>query len=503
MGSRRLGGEALDLRALKAAGGLARLGVGEGDTVAILMRNDIPFMEMSLACGVLGAYSVPINWHFTTSEAEHILVDSGAKVVLCHADLWPVIAPVIRPDISVFLVATPPDIQEAYGIDSSACGVADDMTDWETWVDAQAPSEAVPKQAPSSMIYTSGTTGNPKGVRREPPTPQQAEENTKLRRLIYDFRPEMCAVMTGPLYHSAPNVYSLFTVRVGGTLHLMPRFDAEELLRLIDAERVTHGHVVPTMFIRLLALPDDVRGRYDVSSLQRVVHGAAPCPIDVKRRMIDWWGPVITEYYGGTETGPVTFCHAEDWLSHPGTVGRAAPNSAIEIVDEDGALLPPNEIGEIFLRIWSYPDFTYQNNNTAREDCERDGLVSIGDVGHLDDEGYLYLSDRKRDMVISGGVNIYPVEIEHVLVAMPGVHDCAVFGIPNAEFGESLAAAVQIDEGVEVTEEQIRDWLGARLSRYKIPRVFAFHEALPREETGKIYKRKLREPYWVEAGRQI
>ncbi len=502
-GERRLGGAALEERVKKAASGFLSLGLQEGDRVAILMRNDIAFLEATFACGELGLYPVPVNWHFSPDETAYVLNDSGAKALVIHADLLPAVAHSLPNGIECVVVETPPEVQNAYGLAPEACTVQSGELNWDRWLEEQKPYAGAPKAAPASMIYTSGTTGHPKGVRRLPPKEDQTAATLEARKYVFDFDPAMRAVMTGPLYHSAPNLYSTFSVRIGGTLFLQPRFDAEETLALIEREKLTHGHLVPTMFVRLLRLPQEVRAKYDLSSLVRVMHGAAPCSEAVKRQMIDWWGPVIHEYYGGTETGAAVHCSSEEWLAHPGTVGKAIPGATVKVLDEQGEELPAGEVGEIFLRLWSFPDFTYHNKDVARGECERDGLITCGDVGCLDEDGFLYLRDRKRDMVISGGVNIYPVEIEHELIQMPGVQDCAVFGIPNEEFGESLAAAIQPMAGASLREEDVTAWLAPRIAKYKLPHVVTFHEALPREETGKIFKRKLRDPYWKGAGRAI
>jgi long-chain acyl-CoA synthetase len=356
------------------------------------------------------------------------------------------------------------------------------------------------------MIYTSGTTGNPKGVKRLNLGPEFVQIVGVVAREVLGFEPEkpVRTVITGPLYHSAPNFYGLHAVREGALAILEPRFDPEELLRLIEQYRITHLHVVPTMFVRLLHLSEEVRKRYDLSSLVRVVHGAAPCPMHVKQAMIDWWGPVITEYYGGTETGFVTFHTTEEALRKPGTVGRPLPGVIIRVYDDDGRELPPGEIGEVY----SWLDvgelnFTYHGMPDQRAAIERNGVVSIGDVGYLDEEGYLFLCDRKRDMVISAGVNIYPAEIEAALLLIPGVRDCAVFGIPHEEFGETVCAYVEPEPDAALDEAALRAFLSEHLADFKVPRVIRFETGLPREDSGKIMKRKLREPYWEATGRRI
>jgi long-chain acyl-CoA synthetase len=268
------------------------------------------------------------------------------------------------------------------------------------------------------------------------------------------------------------------------------------MLRLIERHHVTHMHMVPTMFVRLLKLPEEVKRRYDLSSLRFIVHGAAPCPPEVKRAMIDWWGLVINEYFGATETGIPVWHSASEALAKPGTVGRAIDGGIVKIFRADGTPCDVNEPGEIFMRQMAMSDFDYHGDAQARAEAGRDGLVSIGDVGYLDQDGYLFLCDRKRDMVISGGVNIYPAEIESVLIGMPGVRDCAVFGIPDEEFGERLCAYIEPECGASLSPSAVQEYLRGRLANYKVPGEVCFQEALPREATGKIFKRKLREPYW-------
>jgi long-chain acyl-CoA synthetase len=403
-------------------------------------------------------------------------------------------------------VPTPPEIAKAYGLAPEQCRAPAGATIWDDWLAGCAPLANPGAGGISSMIYTSGTTGNPKGVKRLNLGPEFVQIVGVVAREVLGFEPEkpVRTVITGPLYHSAPNFYGLHAVREGALAILEPRFDPEELLRLIERYRITHLHVVPTMFVRLLHLPEAVRKRYDLSSLVRVVHGAAPCPMHVKRAMIDWWGPVITEYYGGTETGFVTFHTTEEALRKPGTVGRPLPGVIIRVYDDDGRELPPGEIGEVY----SWLDvgelnFTYHGMPEQRAAIERNGVVSIGDVGYLDEEGYLFLCDRKRDMVISAGVNIYPAEIEAALLLLPGVRDCAVFGIPHEEFGETVCAYVEPEPDAALDEAAVRAFLSERLADFKVPRVIRFETGLPREDSGKIMKRKLRDPYWEATGRRI
>jgi long-chain acyl-CoA synthetase len=495
----RCGGRAsthaeLFTRALRATRGLHELGVGAGDRVALLLRNSLEFIEASIATVPLGASAVPINWHWRGQEIAHVLRDSAAKVLVMHADLWPAIASSLPAGLALVVVP---------GDHDGAGRAPDGALRWQQWLSAQEPWSEAAEAAPTSIIYTSGTTGVPKGVVREPASDAQREAAQALLGEIFRLGPEERTVIPAPLYHTAPNVYALSAVVRGMDTTIMERFDAEQFLRIVAERRVTVVQMVPTMFVRLLALPADVRARYDISSLRWVVHAAAPCPPEVKRATIEWLGPIVAEYYGGTETGPVTFCTSEEWLAHPGTVGRAIENATVQILDEQGRRLPPGESGEVYMWLDVWPDFTYANDEEKRRSVERDGLVSCGDVGYLDEDGFLYLNDRRSDMVISGGVNIYPAEIEACLHTLSGVRDCAVFGIPDDEFGEALAVHVELAEGARLSAEDVREHVRANLAGYKTPRVVEFSAQLPREDSGKIFKRRLREPYWAQRERAI
>jgi long-chain acyl-CoA synthetase len=324
-----------------------------------------------------------------------------------------------------------------------------------------------------------------------------------MRARIYGLKPGVRALLPGPLYHSAPNAFALRAGRLGGALFLMPRFDAEGLLRLVQQEAIDTIFMVPTMFVRLLKLPEEIRQKYDVSSLRHVVHAAAPCPPDVKHAMIKWWGPVVHEYYGSTESGAVTHATPEDALRKPGTVGKVLDGAELRFLDEDGHVLPPGNIGEIYSRSVDSPDFSYHNKPEKRIEIERDGFITSGDVGYIDEDGYVFISDRKRDMVISGGVNIYPAEIEAALHGLPGVHDCAVFGIPDDDFGEALMAVIEPQAGIDIDIDAIGAQLRSALADYKVPRRIEVRADLPREDSGKIFKRHLRDPYWEKSKRRI
>jgi long-chain acyl-CoA synthetase len=507
--------EAMLETAERAASGFASMGIGTGDSVALVLRNDFAFFEASTAAGQVGAYPVPVNWHFTPDEAGYLFRNCGAKAIVIHADLLGGVESAIPDNVEVLVVETPPEIAAGYGLPKSACEVPADRRNWARWLEAFPRRPRETQEPPGAIIYTGGTTGRPKGVRRPPPTPQQYMASVQSAGYVFGFQdalvammtgqpaPPLLTIVTGPMYHSAPNAYGAFALRAGGDVVLQPRFDPEELLAMIEQHRATHLHMVPTMFVRLLKLPEEVKRRYDLSSLKHVVHAAAPCPPHVKRGMIDWWGPIINEYYGSTETSAVVYCTSADWLAHPGTVGRPVKDARIRILREDGTDAPAGEPGEVYCRVTTASDFTYHGDDDKRRKAERDGLISVGDIGYLDADGFLFLCDRKNHMVISGGVNIYPAEIEAELLKLPGVADCAVFGVPDEEFGEALCAWIQPSPGATLDPAGVRTELARHLAKYKIPKLIEFAGDLPREDSGKIFKRKLREPYWERAGRAI
>jgi long-chain acyl-CoA synthetase len=492
-----------DGRVSRIAGGLSQLGIRAGDSVALLMRNDIAFLEASYAVMRLGAYAVPINWHFKGPEIAYILEDSLCRALIGHADLIAVVQDAIPAGTKIFALSPPPEIVAVYEIAPASCAIPEDAADFEAWLTSAPPYAGANVPPTQSMIYTSGTTGHPKGVRREAPNAEQQVAQDEHRARYYGVKPGIRALLPGPLYHSAPNTFGLRAGMVADVLILMPRFDPEALLALIEAERIDTIFMVPTMFVRLLALPEETRRRYDLSSLRHVVHAAAPCPAHVKAAMIAWWGPVICEFYGSTETGGVTFATSEEALKKPGTVGRAAPGARVVIRGENGEPAAPGIVGEIYSAFSYYPEFTYHNRAEKRAEIGWNGLITCGDIGYLDAEGYLFICDRKADMVISGGVNIYPAEIEAALLALPGVSDCAVFGIPDETFGESLMAVVEPQGGVTLDPEALRLALKTQLSDYKLPRRIEIRSDLPREDSGKIFKRRLRDPYWANTGRKI
>jgi long-chain acyl-CoA synthetase len=364
------------------------------------------------------------------------------------------------------------------------------------------------------MNYTSGTTGQPKGVRRALPETPIEETDLGAALLSYNIardEPDNVHLMACPWYHTAPLIMATPSVHMGHTLVLMDRFQAERALELIERYRVTITHLVPTQFVRLLALPEAQQRKYDVSSLRHVIHGAAPCALELKRRMIDWFGPVLDEYYNSSEGVGGTIIFSDEWLARPGSVGKPRDDNEIVIMDDDGKILPPGQVGTVYSIGRGRADFEYFKDPAKTAQSKHGQYRTVGDVGYMDKDGYLYLSDRKADMIISGGVNIYPAEIESVLIAHPRVADVAVFGVPNAEWGEEVKAVVELLPGrgpsVEGEDQLIRaellEFLKARVARYKLPRSIDFTDALPRDPNGKLYKRRLRDPYWAGQQRAI
>ncbi|MCG2581103.1 MAG: AMP-binding protein [Marinobacter sp.] len=501
-GSRHLTHEEFQYNIRQAANGFKRMGVQPGDCVGIFMRNDIPFLTANHAANYVGAYGVPINWHLAGEELEYILKDCGARVMVIHADLWRRIHQAIPRDVQCLVVETPEDIRAAFDLDQDLCTVPEGETDWQSWLGAEEPIAEPAETGPSSMLYTSGTTGHPKGVRRVTLDKEGAAQMRDFRSRVYGCAPGARCMVPGPLYHSAPNGYSMQASKISDLLVIVPRFDAEGVLQLIEEYKLTAGIMVPIMFIRMLKLPEAVRNQYDLSSLEFIIHAAAPCPADVKRRMIEWFGPVINEFYGSTESSAVVACNSEQALAKPGSVGKTVPEAEIRILDEGGNCLPPNTVGEIYSR-FPLLDFTYHGKPEARAEIDRDGFITSGDMGYLDEDGFLFIADRVKDMVISGGVNIYPAEIESVLHNYPGIKDCAVFGIPDEEFGESVMAVVEAEGANGICVDEVKVYLREHLAGFKVPKTIEIGSDLPREDSGKIFKRRLRDKYWQQVGRKI
>jgi long-chain acyl-CoA synthetase len=479
-------GAEIDARAARLAGGLVSLGIEDGDVVAVMLRNIPAFVDLIQACRIAGAYYCQINWHFKRDEAGHILADCGAKVLIIQPDLLAEIESAVPSGVQVIVVD---DSERA--------------TDYETWLASQAPFAGPSRTPRGHMAYTSGTTGRPKGVRRMPLTPAQQVLSAQVAREALGIYPGVRSLLSAPLYHSAPSSFAQQSLLQGSLFVLEEKFDAEATLALIERHRIQTAYLVPVMYVRLLRLPTDIRSRYDLSSLSFVASTGSPCAPDVKKAMIDWLGPVIYEAYASSETGYITVMKPQDAARKPGSAGRAVGQARIRICDEAGRELPAGEIGTIYAHQPAYSDFTYHGQDAARRAIERDGLASVGDMGYIDEEGFLYVCDRASDMVISGGVNIYPAEIEHVLITLPGIADCAVVGIPNEEFGEALAAQVVAEAGVTLEAGAIRKALAERIAGYKVPRRIDIVDALPRDDNGKVVKRRIRDAYWSGKSRRI
>ena len=495
-GDRTLSGDSLDQRVRRVAGGLSALGLVAGDVGCILMRDDFPLIEVALAAERIGVMAVPLNWHGTPEEIGYILADAQARALFAHTDLLKAAAAVVPPRCRMLEVIPPPEVRLAYRLQPSSCTPTPGALAYEAWVGDSAESSSAPIPPPFRLLYTSGTTGQPKGVKRARATPELAQRMGRRVRLAHGLeqRP-IRAVMTGPLYHSAPNVYALNCVRHGELLVLQPKFDAGGLLDLVEKYRLSHMHAVPTMFSRLLDLPEERKARFDISSLIAVVHGATMCPREVKQAMIEWWGPVLLEYYAATELGIITACTSRQWLDRPGTVGQAPEGVQLSVVDDGGQPVPTGEKGEIFIQSDAAALLDYHNRPQAIQELQRDDWVTLGDIGYIDAEGFLWICDRKTDMVISGGVNIFPAELEEVALRIPQVRDCVAFGIPDRDLGEALAMFVEPHEGVTLDTDAVRNAIRERLGRLRAPKVVKSMPRLPREDSGKIARRKLKQQY--------
>ena len=480
----------------RIANGLSALGLKTGDVVAVMLPNCAEMLAVHLAVTQSGFYLVPINWHLAGPEVAYIIEDSGAKAFFGHAQ----VADIARAAAD-----------EAGLPDAARIGIegVDGFLDYRDWIGAQNAEAPAERTAGAVMNYTSGTTGNPKGVRR-PLTnldPDEAGEMFAWSIRIFGIEPLDGNVhITGsPLYHTAVLVWANSSLQIGHPVVLMPKWEAEDMLRLIEKYKVTHSHMVPTQFRRLLLLPDDVKSKYDLSSLRHMIHAAAPCPPEIKRQMLDWWGPVIYEYYAATEGGG-TMVTPEEWLKHPGTVGRAWMGGEVKIHDDDGEELPAGEQGTVYMRLNPQADFEYKGDKDKTKKNRIGDFFTVGDIGYLNDEGYLFLCDRKIDMIISGGANIYPAEIENVLIQNPDVVDVAVFGIPNDDWGEEIKAVVQLRPEVpksDDTTNKLMEFCAAKLAKMKLPRSIDYLDELPRDPNGKLYKRRLRDPYWEGQERKV
>jgi fatty-acyl-CoA synthase len=486
----------LETRANRLAHYFRQAGLVEGDAVAILMENNEHIHAIMWAARRSGLYYVPINTHLTAAEAAYIIDNSAAKAIIGSAAL--------RKTCENLAEHSPASGRgpQPGGLPDLLMIADDDLDGWQRYPECVAgqPDTPIDDEREGDLLqYSSGTTGRPKGIKRELPHVSPAEAPGMMSALVgFWMHPETVYLSPAPLYHTAPSVWSMSAQADGITTVVLEKFDPEGTLDAIQRYRVTHGQFVPAMFTRMLKLPAAVRDSYDLSSLQRVMHAAAPCPVEIKKQMIDWWGPIVDEYYASSEAIGSTLISADEWLAHPGSVGKPMM-CQIHILDEDGNELPPGQAGEIYFE----GGFSFEYLNDAEKTAaarDSHGWTTVGDVGYVDDDGYLYLTDRRHHMIISGGVNIYPQEAENLLVTHPKVLDAAVFGIPDDEMGQSVKAAVQTVDPADATGEfgdELLTWLRDRLAHYKCPRSISFEAQLPRTDTGKLYKNELVAKYSV------
>jgi long-chain acyl-CoA synthetase len=492
-----------DERCNRLAHLLRAAGLQVGDHYSVFMENNSTYLETCGAGERSGLYYTAINSHLTADELAYIVDNSESRVLITSIAKRDVALAALRecPGATLCLVVD--------GGDAVPAGVRDGLTvrDYHAATVDQLSTPIADEHLGMAMLYSSGTTGRPKGILRPLPDepPSHLTPLYTFLRNLWHYREDMVYLSPAPLYHSAPQAAVGLTLRMGGTVIIMERFDPEQYLALVEQYSVTHSQLVPTMFGRMLKLPDEVRGRYDLSSLEIVVHAAAPCPIPVKEQIIEWWGPIVHEYYGATEAIGFTACDSHQWLAHRGTVGSVLMG-VLHILDDDMQPCPVGTPGTIWFATPNPVNY-FNDADKSRDAASPDGTMStVGDVGYVDDDGYLYLTDRKTFMIISGGVNIYPQETENLLVMHPKVADAAVFGVPNVDLGEEVKAVIEPMPGIEPgpeLERELIEFCQQHLSRQKCPRTVDFTLQLPRLPTGKLYKRVLRDQYWGDQASRI
>ncbi len=476
--------------------GLRALGLKKGETVAVLMENEKEFLEIFMAISQAGMYLVPVNWHLNPDDIAYIIEDSDAKILIASAKYS---------DNAIQAAKTNGFPAEMV----FSTGYHPETRSYDTIKEGHPESKPEDRCYGKVKTYTSGTTGRPKGVLRkfEEGDPEEHSVMTAMFMLMFDIEPHNnnTHLVTAPLYHIAPNQFATMSLHLGHSLVIMGKWTPEDTLQLIEKHKITTAQMVPTMFNRLVRLPEAIRKDADLSSLKVVIHSAAPCPVGLKKAIMKWWGPVLYEYYSASEGGG-TLVKPDEWVEKPGTVGKPWAISQIKILDENKKELPPGEVGTIYIRMDIGQKFEYHQDKKKTEDAYFGDFFTADDVGYLDEDGYLFLTDRKSYMIIVGGVNIYPTEIENQLSMHPKIADNAVFGVPNEDLGEEIKAVIVLEDGIEesreVTEE-IMVYCTDMLGKFRTPHSIDYLEELPREATGKLIKRKLRDPYWEKHNKKI
>lgn len=485
----------LDRRVNRIAHAFRRAGVGEGDRVGVALFNGFEWFEVLNALGRLGALLVPISFRGKGPEIAYMLADSGAKLLVTD--------PRLADEIDRALAEHPmPD--DAVWVVGEAPAWRGRSFEQQIALEPDTPPEgAHPGGGYNVMIYTSGTTGRPKGILRAPLPPDKVALQMVGVAQMWGFGADDVHLVPGPVYHTAPGSQGQMHLSIGATIVIMPRFDAEDFLRLVERHRVTNAQMVPAMFFRLLGLPDAARSAHDLRSIRKILHAAAPCPVAVKQRILEVFPPgTVWEFYGASEGGG-TRIGPDEWLAKPGSVGKPWPGLGVKVLDDDGNPSPPGVVGTIYLMLSPGASFSYSGADDKTRAAFRDGFFTVGDMGYLDEDGYLFIADRKIDMIISGGANVYPAEVEQVLYRHPKVLDVAVIGVPDDEMGESVKAIVELRAGEQATAQELIDFCRRDLAHYKCPKTIDLVAELPREPQGKVLKRQLRERYWAGRDRRV